>query len=166
MPISSVGKPSSTGRRGITLVETMVVVGVISLLAGLVFPAVSSGIDSIRLATAADSVASFLSGALNRAERRQQPVVLSISAGERAITLESGEPNFSRKLELPEGIRIDSLEPASPSGDADPRRFLVLPGGVVPRIGIGLANRRGGRRLVRVDPITGVPQIERPPEGQ
>lgn len=152
------------GERGITLVETMVVVGVIALLAGVVFPAVSSGIDSIRLTGAADSVASFLSGALNRAERRQQPVVLSISASQRALWLETVDANFTRKLELPEGVRIASVVPAPPAEIEGPRRFLVLPGGVVPRIGIELANRRGGRRTVKVDPITGVPEIERPPE--
>jgi hypothetical protein len=35
-----------------------------------------------------------------------------------------------------------------------------MPGGVPPRIGVELRNSRGSRRIVRVDPITGVPQIE------
>jgi type II secretory pathway pseudopilin PulG len=157
-------KHSGAGEHGITLVEAMIVVGVIALLAGVVFPAVSSGIDSIRLAGAADSVAGFLSGALNRAERRQQPVVISISAPQRTLVLESVEAGFTRKLELPEGIRIAAVLPAPPTEVEGPRRFLVLPGGIVPRIGIELSNGRGGRRMVRVDPITGVPKIERPAE--
>ena len=41
-----------------------------------------------------------------------------------------------------------------------PRSFLLMPGGVPPRIGVQLRNRRGARRIVRIDPITGVPQIE------
>jgi hypothetical protein len=47
-----------------------------------------------------------------------------------------------------------------PSDDA--RHFLFQPGGVTPRIGIEIANKRGGRRIVRLDPITGVTQIEKP----
>jgi len=43
-----------------------------------------------------------------------------------------------------------------------PRRVVLFPGGVAPRIGVEIANRRGTRRIVRVDPITGTPQIERP----
>jgi hypothetical protein len=39
---------------------------------------------------------------------------------------------------------------------------IVLPGGTVPRLGVVLANVRGDRRLVQIDPITGVPRIERP----
>ncbi len=144
----------------------MVVVGVIALLAGVVFPSVSSGIDTIRLSTAADSVASFLSGALNRAEQRQRPVMVSISAAEHAITMESDEPVFQKRLELPDGVRIEAVLPAVESEEPGPRRFMLLPGGVVPRIGIELANRRNAKRIVRVDPITGVPSIERPQEAE
>jgi len=36
----------------------------------------------------------------------------------------------------------------------------LLPGGTVPRIGIEIANRKGTRRLVRVDPMTGVPEVQ------
>ncbi len=154
-------KPIS--ERGITLVETMVVVGVIALVAGVVFPAVTSGVETIRLSSAADSVASFLSGALNRAEQRQQAVVVTVSKAERSLAMESTEPGSTRKLELPDGVRIQAVLPAPPEEeDTGPRRFLLLPGGVVPRIGIELVNGRNSRRVVRVDPITGVPQIERP----
>jgi hypothetical protein len=31
----------------------------------------------------------------------------------------------------------------------------------VPRFGVELANRKGARRIVRIDPITGIPQVER-----
>ena len=42
-----------------------------------------------------------------------------------------------------------------------PRTFFVYPGGTAPRIGVELRDRRGSRRFVRVDPITGVPVIEK-----
>jgi hypothetical protein len=44
------------------------------------------------------------------------------------------------------------------------RRFLLLPGAAPPRFGIELQNARGGRRLVRLDPVTGVARVETPAE--
>ena len=59
------------------------------------------------------------------------------------------------------GIAIVSILPESREEKDGVRRFVLYPGGVVPRIGLELANRKGTHRIVRVDPITGVPQIER-----
>jgi len=147
--------------RGVTLVEMLLVVAIVGLLAGISFPAVTSGIDSIRLASATDSVVSFFNAGLNRAERRQQLIEIAVSKTERSLTMRSSEPGFLRKLELPEGIAIVSILPESQDEKDGGRRFVLYPGGVVPRIGLELANRKGTRRIVRVDPITGVPQIER-----
>jgi len=45
------------------------------------------------------------------------------------------------------------------------RSFLLYPGGTVPPMGLQLINRRKVQRVVRVDPITGVPRVETaPPE--
>ena len=145
---------------GITLVEMLIVVAIIGLMAGISFPAVSSGIESIRLSTATNSVVSFLNSALNRAERRQQVVEISISVKDNAVWLNSTEPGFVRKLDMPPGVTIQAVWPKLPIDPAEPRRFLLQPGSTVPRVGIEISNRRGARRLVRVDPIIGVPQIE------
>ena len=147
------------GASGVTLVELMVMVGVLALVAGIVFPAVGSGLDSIRLASAADDVASLLSSAFNRAESRQQPVVITISRADGTFTLESTDPGFSRRLRLPDGVRVEAIHPSPPFEEPGPRHFLVLPGGVVPGIRIELGNARGGRKLVSVDPITQVPEV-------
>ena len=147
--------------RGVTLIEMLLVVAIVGLLAGISFPAVTSGIDSLRLASASDSVVSFFNAGLNRAERRQQLIEIAVSKTERSLTMRSSEPGFLRKIELPEGIAIVSILPESQDQTESGRRFVLYPGGVVPRIGLELANRKGTHRIVRVDPITGVPQIER-----
>lgn len=145
--------------RGVTLVEMLIVVTIIGLIAGISFPAVTSGIDSLRLASASDSLASFLNGAMNRAERRQDVVEIAISIQDNAVWLTS--TGLSRKLEMPSGVTIKAVWPKLPSHADAPRRFLLLPGGAVPRLGIEIANRKGVRRIIRVDPMTGVPEIER-----
>ncbi|MDP2996034.1 MAG: prepilin-type N-terminal cleavage/methylation domain-containing protein [Bryobacterales bacterium] len=147
--------------RGVTLIEMLLVVAIVGLMAAVSFPAVTSGIDSLRLASASDSVVSFFNAGLNRAERRQQLIEIVVSKSERSLTMRSSERGFLRRIELPEGIAIVSILPEGREEKDGGRRFVLYPGGVVPRIGLELANRKGTRRIVRVDPITGVPQIER-----
>lgn len=147
-------------QRGVTILEMLVVVTLIGVMVGISFPAVTSGVDSLRLLSAADSVASFLNGALNRAERRQEVMEVSISKSDNKLVLRSSEPNFVRELPMPSGITITAVLPEIASTDDGPRRIFLYPGGTVPRIGIELTNRRNARKIVRVDPMTGAPQID------
>jgi type II secretory pathway pseudopilin PulG len=140
----------------------LVVTVLIALLAGVTFPSVTAGVETLRLKGAADSAASFLNAALNRAERRQQPMEVTISASENAIISRGFDSGSSRRLDFPDSVRIVAVYPEIP-GEMDINRSVMLyPGGTVPGIGIELANRKNDRRIVRVDPITGVPMIERP----
>ncbi len=148
-------------RSGVTLVELLIVVSIAGAMAMIALPAFSSGLDSLRLTQASDSVAAFLNGALNRAERRQQVLEISFSTRDNLALLRSADGLFSRKLEMPEGVKIDGVLPNVPGDATMPRRFLLLPGSTAPRIGVQLVNRRGARRIVSVNPITGVPRIER-----
>lgn len=148
-------------RRGVTLVEMLLVVSIVGLMVGVTFPSVSSGVDSLRLSAACDSIASFLNGALNRAARRQEVMEVTILKAERALTLRSSEPGFLRRLELPDGVSIARVIPDAPVDPNLPRHIVLYPAGAIPRFGIELENRRGARRIVRVDPVTGAPEIER-----
>ena len=164
----SVGKRSRTGplawsEAGVSLIEMIVVVSLIAILVGISFPSVASGIETLRLNSAAESTVAFINGGLNRAERRQQMVEVTILKSENALSLRSATPGFERRLDLPEGIKIESVLPEMPEDDAaGSRTFLLYPGGTVPAFGIALVNRKQAQRVVRVDPITGVPLIESP----
>lgn len=169
MPTLSAGK-ISTPEAGLTLIEMMVVVLLISLMVGISYPAITSGIDSLRLKAAANGVVSFLDAGLNRAERRQQTVEISISKADNSLEMRSSEPGFYRKMSLPDGISIVQVLPPLPEQSADglnaERDFLMYPGGAVPPLGVELMNRRNVQRVVRVDPITGVPRLEAPPANE
>jgi hypothetical protein len=138
----------------------VVVVSIIALMVGLSFPAISAGLDSVRMVSATDSVAAFINGAVTKAQRRQVAVELVISPPENLLKLYSDEPGYTRDLRLPEGVMIEAVLPALEDSPELVRRFLFQPGGAVPGIGVQLTNRRGAHRLVKLDPMTGFPRVE------
>jgi type II secretory pathway pseudopilin PulG len=143
----------------------VIVVAIVGLIAGITYPSVSTGLESVRLASAADTVSSFLNAAVSRVERRQAVVELMISTKDNSMVVHSTDPGFERKVELPDGITIAAVLPQLPELEPNaPRQFILMPGGTAPRVGIEIRNRRGTRRIVRVDPMTGVPRVEIPTE--
>src|SRR5579863_8285237 len=149
--------PQSLKKRsqsGVTLIEMLIVVMIISIIAGISFPALTSGLASVRLSSASGSAASFLTATMNRVERRELAAAIVIEPKENQLavyTAASGEKP-DKTLRMPQGITIE--------GD-EPRRFLLLPGGTFPRVTLVLRNEKGARRSVKIDPATGVPDIRR-----
>jgi hypothetical protein len=124
-------------------------------------PSVSSGLDSLRLRSASDAIIGFLNTALARADSRQQVVEILISPGDGTLTATSGDHGFSKRLEIVSPIKILAVRPELAAGadeQGQTRRFLVYPGGAVPKIAIEIGNSGGRKRLVSIDPVTGVPQ--------
>jgi type II secretory pathway pseudopilin PulG len=143
----------------------VVVVSIIALVLAVLSPSMSSGLDSVRMASAADNVATFLNAAVNRAERRQQAVEIIISLKENKLIMISTEPGLARELKIPDGIQLEAVFPRLSEGDPNEvRRLLLQPGAAPPGIGIQLINGHKNRRLIRLDPMTGFPRIETPKE--
>jgi len=162
MPTLSVGRTNRANTSGVTLIEMLVVVALISLMVGISYPAITSGIDSLRLNAATNGVVSFLDYGLSRSERRQQMVEITISKTDNSLEMRSSEPGFFRRLQLPDGVAIVQVLPPLPDNPDLKRNFLLYPGGTVPPLGLQLINRRNVQRVVRVDTITGVPRVETP----
>jgi prepilin-type N-terminal cleavage/methylation domain-containing protein len=158
MPTSSVGVINR--RRGITLIEMLIVMALIALIAGLATPSISAGLDSLRLRSTSDAMIGFLNTALARADTRQQVVEILISPAEGTMTATSADHGFNKRLDVVSPIKILSIAPelADAEDQNQTRRFLVYPGGSVPKIAIEIGNSRGRKRLVSIDPVTGVPQ--------
>jgi len=157
-PLATPHAGRRASQRGVTLIEMLVVVIIIALVISISTPSVTAGIDAVRLATASSSVAAFLNSASNHADRLQRPVEVVVSAkGLQSVSTDAGSQH---DLVLPDGIK---LQPVSDQLVDDPEavtRLLFMPGGAVPGIGLQLSNQHGGRRIVRLDPMTGAPHVE------
>lgn len=141
-------------RRGVTLLEMLVVVAIIGAIVGISVPALTAGLAGVRLNSAAGSVASFLTSSMNRVERREQAAAIVIDPSKNAVeffTAASGA-NAADSLAMPSGVTIEGQEP---------RRFLLYPGGAFPQMEVVLRSEKGARRSVSIDPITAVPNIRR-----
>jgi prepilin-type N-terminal cleavage/methylation domain-containing protein len=146
--------PHTPARRGITLIEMLVVIALISLIMGVSYPSVSRGLDGIRLRTAADDVASFLGLAMNQVERTESPVVVRFLEAQGVLEM-SGPDVPLKTMKLADGISIAEVRPAVPGEQDGVRSVSLLPGGTFPRLMVDLTSRSGGRRTVAVDPVTG-----------
>lgn len=148
-------------RRGVTLIEMVVVLAIVGLLVAVATPNIGAGIDALRLTSASEELVSFLNAAQNASERRQVVVELSVEKEQSRIVARSSGGRFERTYQTPEGVRIAGLVPDVDLPEDQPRRFLLLPGGLPPRIVVTLRNERKAEVRVMVDPVNGNPRIER-----
>jgi prepilin-type N-terminal cleavage/methylation domain-containing protein len=144
---------------GVTLIEMLVVVAIIALVVGITFPSVASGVETMRLNQASNDLVTFFNDALVRAGRRELAVEITISKTARTLSMASPGASGEKKIELPQGIGIVRVLPEPEQETDAPRRFMVYPGGPPPGVGVEISNSRNVHRIVRVDPITGVPRI-------
>src|ERR1700691_2277705 len=100
-------------KSGVTLIEMLIVVMIIGIIAGVSFPALTSGLASVRLSSASGSAASFLTAAMNRVERRETAAAVVITPQENQLavyTAVSGDKPDT-VLQMPQGISIEGDEP-------------------------------------------------------
>lgn len=157
MPTLTVGK-TDPKVRGVTLIEMLVVVGIIGMMIAITLPSATAGLDSVRLSSATGSVAAFLNSASNLSQRRQEPVEVTIGASEMAMF----GMGVERHLKLPDGIAMTAAGGGESNGidRESASKIMLMPGSPAPGIAIQLVNRHGVRRTVKLDPMTGFPEVE------
>jgi prepilin-type N-terminal cleavage/methylation domain-containing protein len=154
---SKAGTTSNPRERGVTLIEMLIVVAIAALIAGLSYAPVTAGLETLRLRAASDQVVGFLSAAQDRADRKQTVVEIQILPVDKVLLARSADRSFAQRVDLPQNMRIVNIQPAEIGSDPKAvRRFLIYPGGSVPRIAVELQNSRGRRRNVSLDPFTGM----------
>jgi len=159
----ALGQSGLSPSAGVTLIEMLIVMALIALIAGMAAPSVSAGLDSLRLRSTSDAIVGFFNTAVARADTRQQVVEIVISPAEGTLTATSGDHGFQKRLEITSPVKILSIKPglaADLQDQGGPRRFLIYPGGTVPKITIEIGNLEGRKRLISIDPVTGVPQAD------
>ncbi|MFZ5928763.1 MAG: pilus assembly FimT family protein [Acidobacteriota bacterium] len=151
------------GERGLTILEMLIVMMIVSLLVGLAYPSIGAGLDSLKLRSEADRAAALLTQSMARVERTQLPLELVIDRAAGVLAMRDPSGLQAREMRLDTGIRVAAILP--PLTDEETARTLVLaPGEPFPGIAIVLANARGQKRLVRIDPLTAMAAVETPPE--
>jgi hypothetical protein len=142
----------------------LIVLAIIGVMSSIVWPAASNALDSIRLRSAADSVASLIARAAIHVERKQQPVELIIDPEAGRLSVAGAGASDNASLTLDEGVTIAGVEPRllqEPGAEEQPelRRFVLMPGAGWPALKIQLESTRHARRVVSLDPITGSPSV-------
>ena len=162
MPMWRAG--NNSGSRGITLLEVLVVLTLIALMGGVVFPAVTAGLDTLRLKSTADRLANTFRYARERALRRQTVCQVTVDPARRVVEFEDlGAGAYRRSWDLPQEIM---LRPGAASSAPTPERaraFVFPPDGGTPQIGLTLANARGRTASVEFDLLSALPRVRMSP---
>ena len=124
--------------------------GIIALMVSIAYPTLTRGLDGVRLKTSVGQAGAFFNSVRQAADRRQQPVQLTVDPkGNRLIAL-AVDGGWDDQLAF-EG-RIHVAFPAQPAS------FILYPGHPAPRFRLLLANESGGRDGLQVNVLTGVPE--------
>ena len=146
---------------GMTLVELVIVLAILSLAVSLVAPRFGNWSDQWILRGAAEKVAQTVRYARTRALFEQSYYVVEIEPATRMVRVFNPASGFSRGFTLPSGVKVDDGENPVPPVV----RLLLPPSGVVEERNLWLSNRHGSKFRVHVDFLLGAPAIEAVREG-
>ena len=145
-----------TKRAGVTLLEMLVVVTLVGLLAAVVTPAVGSGIETVKLRSSAERVASTLRLARERAVRTRHYQQVTLDPLARRFELRDLEGDYARQWDSPVAV---SAECGVRNAEC-PKAFVFPPDGSVPGARLILENARKRKLSVELDPFTSMPAIK------
>jgi len=136
------------GANGFTLIELVLVLGVIAISTLLVLPAVGRGIAQVQLRSQAGHVAAVLRQARQQAVSLRHTTRVTLDRARNTVALSTGRSDATpREVSLPAGLRLSvgkggEVVPFSPRGLSRDTRWVL--------------EAAGGRRLaITVDAITG-----------
>ena len=147
---SAAQRLNGSTERGITLIELLIVMGIIALMVSISYPTLTRGLDGVQLKTSVGQAGAFFSRVRQAADRRQQPVQFTVDPKENRLVAIAVDGGWDEQLAFENRIRV-----AFPS---QPASFMLYPGHPAPRFRLLLANESGGRDGLQVNVFTGVPE--------
>lgn len=156
---SAGNKILTRGRRedGVTLLELLVVLAILSLALSLVVPRLGRWTDNWKLRSAAQHVAQMLTYAHTRALYEHQIYFVQIHPSENRVRLFGVASGFTREYVLPAGVHLEKEENAAPVSAID---LVFPPSGTVEERTLGLTNGQGSRARIHLNFLLGTPRVE------
>ena len=146
--------------QGVTLIEMLVVLAIISVSMAVIAPSARAGIAGMKVRSAARKVAALFSSARNTAIRSRKATVVTIDEAARVLSVAQPGRESIGELALDDGIAISMGSPAGEVAANNDRRdkaaatFLFMPDGEVPQVSLELRAERRAIRLT-MDALTG-----------
>lgn len=147
-------------RRGVTLLELLVVMTLLAIVSALVYPSFGSALSSLRLRGEARQVVSACRLAKWEAIARRQPFLLLVNLEKNQLAVTDASRQVMKGMELPPGIRIFQSQKISENGSADAGEFYFFPNGTAETGTIVLRDDHGRNLKVVIDFLTGDAKIE------
>lgn len=135
---------------GITLIELLIVMAIVSLMLGIAYPNVTAGLEGIRLKTTVDRAASFWADARQRADRFQEVVQVTIDPEKSEVRAMSAHSLWKETFEIGDGLSFAAPEKES--------SYMLYPGSPSPQFRLVLETASGGRSGLKVNILTGLPE--------
>jgi Tfp pilus assembly protein FimT len=141
----------------VTLLELVIVIALLSLLAGLVAPSIGHSIDEWRLRSAAERIAQTIRYARIRALYEQRYYLVEIRPGENQVSVREPVSGVAREYALPPDVQVGEGEnPASSSV----LRLIIPPSGALEEKTLWVRNRRGSEWRIHLDFLLGTPEVQ------
>jgi len=145
---------------GMTLLELMVVITILSLMAGLVAPHIGPWLDAWKLRNAAERVAQTFRYTRARALFEQHFYVVEITPLQGLVRGLQTDSAVVRECSLPDGIQIEADEEQGTRSTAGIVSFIFPPSGEVEEKKLWLRNPQGRAVKVHLDFLLGGPGVE------
>ena len=145
-------------RRAYTLIEMIVVITILALMAALILPSFLAMKRSREMRDAESALIRLPAEARVEARRSAAAVTLRVEdetlVMERAGTEDAPDPVEVKRLELPEGIRVDAARSGADSTDVASWKWVVYPDGSAETAGLEFVEGESARHSLML-PATG-----------
>lgn len=145
---------------GTTLIETLVVIAIMSVILTIVAPSVRAGMAEFRLRQAVRTLGSAVSDARGKAVHLRRAVTLSVRVNPSRLLVDDAPERPGREYALPDSVVASFLGPddadeqANQSAGVGERQLVFFPDGAVPQLHVRLSVNQRAVELT-TDPLTG-----------